>query len=179
MFDPDVIRVDTRHRVLALDGLFCPCVIGKGGARPATDKREGDGATPLGDWPVRAVLLRPGRITLAELGGRLSVPWRWIRDNDGWCDDPADSAYNRPVALPRPTSHERLAREDQAYDALVILGHNDAPPAPGLGSAIFFHQWVTGPGGAPRATEGCVAVAPESMRAILPLLRPGMTMRIG
>ncbi len=179
MFSPDVIRVDTRHKVLALDGLFCPCVIGRGGALPAADKREGDGATPLGDWPVRAVLLRSGRIALAELGGGLNVPWRWIRDNDGWCDDPADPAYNRLVALPRETSHERLARADQAYDAIVILGHNDGPPVPGMGSAIFFHQWVIGADGVPKATEGCVAVAPEGMRAILPLLRPGMAMRIG
>ncbi len=60
-----------------------------------------------------------------------------------------------------------------------MLGHNDAPPASGMGSAIFFHQWVIGVDGAPKATEGCVAVDPESMRAILPLLAPGMVMRIG
>ncbi len=178
MFRPDVIRVDTRHKLLALDGLFCPCVIGTGGALPAADKREGDGATPLGEWPVRGVLLRPGRVTLAELGGHLAVPWRWVRENDGWCDDPADPAYNRPVTLPRTMSHERLARADQAYDIIVVLGHNDAPPVPGMGSAIFFHLWVPGPDGTPKATEGCVAVAPESMRAILPILRPGMAMRI-
>ncbi|HEY1124225.1 MAG TPA: L,D-transpeptidase family protein [Sphingobium sp.] len=176
MFEPDVIRVDTRHRVLAFDGLFCPCVIGKGGTLPAADKREGDGATPLGDWPVRGVLLRPGRVDVPD---GLAIPWRWIRDADGWCDDPADPAYNRPVQLPRATSHERLAREDEAYDVIVVLGHNDAPPVPGMGSAIFFHQWVIGPNDAPKATEGCVAVDPESMRAILPLLAPGMVMRIG
>jgi L,D-peptidoglycan transpeptidase YkuD (ErfK/YbiS/YcfS/YnhG family) len=175
MFAPDVIRVDTRRKVLAFDGLFCPCTIGKGGAIVAADKREGDGCTPLGDWPVRAALLRPGRI--APPAG-LALPWRWIGEADGWCDDPADPAYNRPVHLPRATGHERLARADQAYDAVVVLGHNDAPPVPGLGSAIFFHIWGIGSDGAPRATEGCVAVAPESMRAILPLLRPGMTMRI-
>ena len=176
MFEPDVIRVDTRHRVLAFDGLFCPCVIGKGGTIAAVDKREGDGATPLGEWPVRGVLLRPGRIDVPR---GLALPWRWIRDEDGWCDDGADPAYNRPVQLPRTTSHERLARDDQAYDAIVVLGHNDAPPAPGMGSAIFFHQWVIGREGAPKATEGCVAVDPESMRVILPLLAPGMVMRIG
>jgi L,D-peptidoglycan transpeptidase YkuD (ErfK/YbiS/YcfS/YnhG family) len=179
MFSRDVIRVDTRHRVLALDGLFCPCAIGKGGGVPATDKREGDGATPTGVWPVRGVLLRPDRIALTDLAGPLLLPWRWIRPDDGWCDDAADTAYNRPVHLPRPTSHERLGRDDQAYDVIVVLGHNDTPPQPGLGSAIFFHQWVIGPEEAPKATEGCVAIAPEPMRAILPLLRPGMVMRIG
>ncbi len=38
---------------------------------------------------------------------------------------------------------------------------------------------VIGANGAPKATEGCVAVAPESMRALLPMLRPGMVLRIG
>jgi L,D-peptidoglycan transpeptidase YkuD (ErfK/YbiS/YcfS/YnhG family) len=179
MFSPDIIRVDPRHKVLALDGLFCPCVIGKGGARSATEKREGDGATPLGDWPVRGILLRPGRIALADIGGPPAVPWRWIGENDGWCDDPGDPAYNRPVHLPRAASHERLARNDQAYDVIVVLGHNDLPPLAGMGSAIFFHIWVLGPDGLPKATEGCIAVAPESMRAIVPLLRPDMVMRIG
>lgn len=175
MFEPDVIRIDTRHRVLAFDGLFCPCVIGKGGTIAAADKREGDGATPLGEWAVRGALLRPGRIAAPN---GLSVPWRWIREGDGWCDDPVDPAYNRPVQLPRATSHERLARDDQAYDAIVVLGHNDAPPTPGMGSAIFFHQWVIGPDGAPKPTEGCVAVAPESMNMVLPMLRAGTVMRI-
>ncbi len=171
-----MIIVDDKAGLLTLGDWSCPCVIGKGGLIGAADKREGDGATPIGDWVIKGALLRPGRI------GREfapALPWRWIRDQDGWCDDPADPAYNRPVQLPRATSHERLARDDQAYDAIVILGHNDAPPVPGMGSAIFFHQWVIGADGRPRPTEGCVAVAPESMRVVLGILRPGMGMRVG
>jgi L,D-peptidoglycan transpeptidase YkuD (ErfK/YbiS/YcfS/YnhG family) len=171
-----LILVDGRAETLTLWDFTCACTIGKGGLIAAVDKREGDGASPMGDWPVRSVLLRPGRISVPA---GLTLPWRWIRDEDGWCDDPADAAYNRPVQLPRATSHERLARDDQAYDAVVVLGHNDSPPVPGMGSAIFFHQWAIGADGAPKATEGCVAVAPASMRAILPMLTPGMVMRIG
>jgi L,D-peptidoglycan transpeptidase YkuD (ErfK/YbiS/YcfS/YnhG family) len=170
-----VILVDGAAGLLTFGDWSCPCVIGKGGLIAAADKREGDGATPIGDWAIKAALLRPGRIG-PEYAPML--PWRWISADDGWCDDPADPAYNRPVHLPRPTSHERLARDDQAYDVIVILGHNDAPPVPGMGSAIFFHQWVIGANGAPKPTEGCVAVAPESMRAMLPRLAPGMVMRI-
>lgn len=177
MSDPPAdILVDGTAGRLEIGDWSCPCVIGKGGLVPAAGKREGDGATPAGDWPIRAALLRPGRIGREHAP---ALPWRWIRGNDGWCDDPADPAYNRPVALPRPTGHERLARDDQAYDVIVVLGHNDAPPVPGMGSAIFFHQWVIGADGAPRATEGCVAVAPESMRAVLGMLRAGMAMRVG
>lgn len=170
-----MIRVDAGAKLLRLGDLALPCVIGKGGFLPAQDKREGDGATPLGLWPVRGVLLRPDRIDPAL---RPAVPWRWLRPDDGWSDDPADPAYNRPIVLPHGPSHERLWRDDQAYDVIVVLAHNDAPPVSGRGSAIFFHQWVPGDDGAPRPTEGCVAVAPEAMRAILPRLTPGMAMEI-
>jgi L,D-peptidoglycan transpeptidase YkuD (ErfK/YbiS/YcfS/YnhG family) len=169
------ILVDAAARVLTLGEWSTPCAIGKGGFIAAADKREGDGKTPLGLWPVRAVLLRPDR---AQAGAVPGVPWRWLRETDGWSDDPADPAYNRPVRLPRTTSHERLWREDQAYDAIVVLGHNDAPPLPGLGSAIFFHIWTLDEAGDPRGTEGCVAIAPDAMRAILPRLVPSMAMEI-
>ena len=170
-----MIRVDTGALALGVAGLTVPCVIGKGGAKAADEKREGDGATPLGLWPVRCVLLRPGRVR-SELAR--DIPWRWLRPDDGWSDDVGDAAYNRPVHLPHAPSHERLWREDEAYDVVVVLGHNDAPPVPAMGSAIFFHQWVPGPDGLPNRTEGCVAVAPEDMRRILPLLRRGMKMEI-
>src|SRR3546814_11481608 len=59
-------------------------------------------------------------------------------------------------------SAESLQRDDEAYDIIIVLGHNDDPPVPGAGSAIFFHIWVDG-----RPTEGCVAIAPKEMRRIL------------
>ncbi|MET0365317.1 MAG: L,D-transpeptidase family protein [Sphingobium sp.] len=170
-----MLRVDTRALTLSLGDISVPCVIGKGGVRAAADKREGDGATPLGMWPLRAVLLRPDR---PAAGVTTGLPWRWIGPQDGWSDDAGDAAYNRPVTLPYAPGHERLWREDQAYDAIVVLAHNDAPPVPGLGSAIFFHQWVLGDDGQPKSTEGCVAIAPEAMRRLLPLLKPGMAMEI-
>ena len=78
-----------------------------------------------------------------------------ILEEDGWCDDPADPLYNRPIKRPYAGKHERLWRADALYDLIVVLGHNDGPVVPGAGSAIFLHQaradW--GP------TEGCVALA--------------------
>lgn len=171
----EVIWVNAHALTLTLGDITIPCVIGKGGFRPAEEKCEGDGATPLGRWPLRGALIRPDR---PAAGVRPGLPWRWIGSRDGWSDDPADAAYNRPVRLPHGFGHERLWREDQAYDAIVVLGHNDAPPVPGAGSAIFFHQWVPGDDGQPRSTEGCVAVSPEDMRTLLPLLTPRMTMEI-
>lgn len=157
--------MDAAARLLHVDGVAVPCAIGRGGAVPAGRKREGDGATPLGRWPVRGVLLRPDRVGPMP---PLALPWRWLRRQDGWCDDPADPAYNRPVRHPHPASAERLWRDDGLYDMVVVLGHNDRPPASGAGSAIFLHCWHER-----RPTEGCVALATEALARLLPRLRPG------
>lgn len=166
----NVIRVDTPTRRLRFGDIDIACAIGRGGACAAGDKREGDGCTPLGTWPVRGVLMRRDRVSLNAMP---QVPWRWIHADDGWSDDPADPAYNRPVALPRGFSAETLQRADQAYDIIVVLGHNDAPPVTGAGSAIFFHIWVEG-----RPTEGCVAIAQEHMLRIAPQLTSATNMEI-
>jgi L,D-peptidoglycan transpeptidase YkuD (ErfK/YbiS/YcfS/YnhG family) len=122
-----LIRVDTGAGSLTFGDIAMPCTIGRSGACAAVDKREGDGCTPLGVWPIRGALLRPGKVQAA--GVRL--PWRWLREGDGWSDDVGDPAYNRPVHLPRAFSAENLLRPDDAYDVIVVLGHNDAPPVPG------------------------------------------------
>jgi len=166
----NIIAVDTKARRLRFGDIDIPCAIGKGGSCPADAKREGDGCTPLGTWPIRGVMLRPGRISLDQYP---TAPWRWTREGDGWSDDIADRNYNRPVHLPYNLSAETLQREDRAYDVIVVLGHNDSPPIPGAGSAIFFHIWVEG-----RPTEGCVAIAPEDMRRIVPMLTSNTVMQV-
>ena len=128
---------------------------GKGGFCHAADKREGDGKTPLGLWPIRAALLRPDRLPAPQT----ALPWRWLRPWDGWSDGATDPAYNRPVTIQHPHSHESLWRDDHAYDLILVLAHNDSPPVPGLGSAIFWH--VRQPDGRP--TEGCVAMERDAL----------------
>ena len=159
------IQVDAATRTLTFGEIRIPCAIGRSGACPASDKREGDGCTPLGNWLLRTALFRPGR---AAPPPGMALPWRWTATLDGWSDDPADPAYNRPVLLPHSFSAEKLHRDDPLYDIILVLGHNDAPPVPHKGSAIFFHIWNDS-----RPTEGCVAIARDAMDRILPLLRPG------
>jgi L,D-peptidoglycan transpeptidase YkuD (ErfK/YbiS/YcfS/YnhG family) len=88
---------------------------------------------------------------------------------DGWCDDPSDLNYNRPVILPFSGSHERLWRDDALYDLLVTIGFNDNPPVAGVDSAIFLH--VAGPSFAP--TEGCVALSRSTLVELLAECGPG------
>ncbi|PTQ13407.1 hypothetical protein CLG96_04740 [Sphingomonas oleivorans] len=159
------IRVDSAARTLHAFGRAISCTIGRSGSCPADAKREGDGCTPLGRWPIRTVLFRPGRSAPSPA---MRLPWRWVREDDGWSDDPADPAYNRPVRHPHGFSAERLAREDALYDLIVILGHNDAPPVPGLGSAIFLHCSIE-----EQPTEGCVAIPKAELLALVSQLGPG------
>ncbi len=144
------------------------CAIGRGGVR--RDKREGDGATPVGTWPLRRVLYRPDRGDPPETA--LSVAP--LAPEDGWCDDPAHADYNRPVTLPHPARHERLWRDDRLYDFVVVLGHNDDPVVPGAGSAVFLH--VAQDDYAP--TEGCVALAAADLRALLRQARSDSRLRV-
>jgi L,D-peptidoglycan transpeptidase YkuD (ErfK/YbiS/YcfS/YnhG family) len=145
-----------------------PCALGRSGC--TARKREGDGATPIGQWRIRAILYRPDRV----LRPRTALPVRAIRRRDGWCDAAADRNYNRPVRLPYPASAERLWREDALYDLLVVLDYNERPRARGRGSAIFMH--VAKLGYAP--TEGCIALARPHLARLLEHLSSRATVRI-
>lgn len=128
---------------------------GRGGLR--ADKQEGDGATPVGMLPLRRVLYRADRVAPPDC----AVPLEPIAPDDGWCDDPADSAYNRMIRLPYGARHEALWRSDGLYDVVGVLGWNDAPIRPGRGSAIFLHVAGAGP------TEGCIALPLAELQALL------------
>lgn len=148
---------------LEWNGQRLDCRLGRTGL--VADKHEGDGGTPIGAWPLRRVLYRPDRVAMP----RTALPIQAIAVSDGWCDDPAHADYNRPVQLPHPASCERMWRDDNLYDVVVVLGHNDAPPVPGLGSAIFLH--VADPTGKP--TQGCIALARADLLTLLEQCRPG------
>ena len=148
---------DGSHRIV-LDGQALACAIGKGGIRE--DKREGDGATPVGQFPFRRIFYRADRLKPIP-GCPDAIP---IEADHGWSDDPADpEQYNRLVKLPYPHSHECLKREDAVYDVVVELGYNDTPPIPGRGSAIFMHVARPDYSG----TEGCIALALPDLLKIL------------
>jgi L,D-peptidoglycan transpeptidase YkuD (ErfK/YbiS/YcfS/YnhG family) len=131
--------------------------LGRGGVR--VDKREGDGGTPAGVLPLRRVLYRPDRVA-APLSAVSVLP---LAPADGWCDDPAYAEYNKPVHLPVNASAEMLWRDDALYDIIGVLGWNDQPVRPGLGSAIFLH--VAAPDFTP--TEGCIALARDDLQHVL------------
>ncbi len=164
------IVINTNAGRLKIGGLGLACRIGKAGSVPRANGREGDAKTPMGDYVLRFGLYRADRLPhpFSEL------TFRRLRKDDGWCDAPEDPAYNRFIRLPHPTSHEKLWREDGAYDIILVMSHNDSPPIANLGSAVFIH--IAQPDD--RKTLGCIALAPEEMVQLLPHLKMGMGVRI-
>ena len=128
-------------------------------------KREGDGATPAGRFPVRLVLYRADHVTRP----RTVFPLRAIQADDGWCEDPTDRSYNKLVRLSPRSGADRLTRDDNLYNLILILGHNDRPRVKGRGSAIFVH--LARPGYAP--TAGCIALSHHDLLMLLAELRRG------
>lgn len=141
---------------------------GRGGVR--ADKREGDGASPEGTFPLLHCYYRPDRVEPPRTG----LPLTPLQPNHGWVDDPSDRNYNRLVTLPYPARHEAIWRADRLYDLVVLIGYNTDPPAPSRGSAIFLH--IARPDFGP--TEGCIAAAHDVLASLLPLLGPGSRITI-
>ncbi|WP_299349555.1 L,D-transpeptidase family protein [uncultured Shimia sp.] len=152
--------------VLTPTGLrFCgrkfPCTIGRGDLQ--VDKREGDGATPVGLHQITGLLYRPDRMARPS-------PWALpIGKDDLWSDASGDAAYNQWVQAPYPHSHENLRRGDPLYDLIMLTDWNWPDAQPGRGSAIFLHQYRR-PG---FPTEGCIAFRRDHLRWIATRAIPG------
>jgi L,D-peptidoglycan transpeptidase YkuD (ErfK/YbiS/YcfS/YnhG family) len=173
MSDPDLLTVqadsaDSSLGSATLGERRWRCAIGAGGVRE--DKVEGDGATPVGTFPLRRIYFRNDRLVLPAV----RLPARPISEHDGWCDDPRSSSYNRLVHVPNEWSHEKLWRDDGLYDLLVVIGYNDDPPEGEWGSAIFLHiaRDDLGP------TQGCVAFARDDLLELVPLLTPQTKLQV-
>jgi L,D-peptidoglycan transpeptidase YkuD (ErfK/YbiS/YcfS/YnhG family) len=153
---------DRRRGWLTAGQLSLPVALGRGGIK--ANKREGDGGTPRGTFRPKRLWWRserhPRPATL--------LPLQRIRPDDGWCEDPSDRQYNRPIKLPPQAKADRLARADALYDFIVEIDHNTRPRVAGRGSAVFIH--VARKGLAP--TAGCIALTSSSLRRLLARLGP-------
>jgi L,D-peptidoglycan transpeptidase YkuD (ErfK/YbiS/YcfS/YnhG family) len=136
---------------------FISAVIGKNGLAVAGDKKEGDGKTPSGIYPLGPAF---GYASSINTG----LDYRQVTDNDFWVDDPQSVQYNQLVSgIPAARSFERMKRSDNLYQYGVIIGYNRQPVIRAAGSAIFMHVWRR----YDHPTAGCVAVSQRYLRKIL------------
>ncbi len=135
-----------------------PAVIGRNGFSAPGDKREGDGKTPAGIFPVGIAF---GKAQQVNTG----LDYRQAKDEDVWIDDSASSQYNTWVKMPvQAASYEKMRRADGLYDLGAVIGYNNAPVVAGMGSAIFIHIWRDR---GKQPTTGCVALQELRLRRLL------------
>lgn len=161
-----VVRTAPSNRArgfVSIGPLTVPAALGRSGT--TARKREGDGATPIATMRLLYGFVRGDRLRLPPT----ALPFRRIRKDMLWCDDPGHPSYNRPVRTPFVPSHEALSRADSLYDICLVLDWNVTERRRNRGSAIFFH--LIRPGYEP--TAGCIAVSLRDMRRLLPHLRSG------
>ncbi len=78
---------------LSIDDWTVPCVVGRSGLISASQKREGDGHTPVGIFPLRYGLYNPSRWTPPLLA--LSFPFVPMTNEMAWEENPERATYNR------------------------------------------------------------------------------------
>jgi len=172
------VRVPNRgqpphHGHLSIGSWTVPCVVGSGGLVAASEKREGDKRTPIGNFPLRYGLV--DRVSLPDFPRDLAFPFAAQSDAMIWEEDGPD--YNRLVLADNDERlKERLTRRrmEGLFDIIVPIGFNDAVAEAGRGSALFIHGARPDMSG----TAGCVAVSRENLIELAKRLLPGMAIDI-
>lgn len=140
-----------------------PAMIGRTGFAQPGEKREGDGHTPTGLFPLEFVFGYASSVATL-------MPYRQANADDVWVDDADSPDYNQWVkrGATTATSFEEMRRPDQYYRHGVVIGYNRQPVVKGDGSAIFLHVWR----GADKSTSGCVAIDERELVGIIGWLDP-------
>ena len=135
--------------------------IGEKGFAAIGEKREGDGKTPSGIFPLGIAFGYDPSVAT-------KMPYRQATDDDFWVDDVNSENYNKWVkGKPNAASWEKMKRDDDQYKYGVVIEYNMHPIVKGKGSAIFLHVWKRG-----ESTLGCVSMSEEMILKILGWLDP-------
>jgi L,D-peptidoglycan transpeptidase YkuD (ErfK/YbiS/YcfS/YnhG family) len=139
-----------------------PAVVGRNGFAKIDEKKEGDGKTPSGIYPIGIAFGKSPRI-------KTGLTYRQATADDLWVDDVKSPQYNQWVSAPTlAASFESMLRTDGLYDMGAVIEYNTSPVVPGNGSAIFIHIWRDH---GRKATAGCVALNKEHVRKLLAWLQ--------
>ncbi|MEW6712720.1 MAG: L,D-transpeptidase family protein [Candidatus Riflebacteria bacterium] len=145
-------------------------VVGRKGIAEPSLKREGDGRSPYGFFPI-------GTSFGYDAQFETRMPYLQVTSNDIWVDDPASPEYNRMVkkGTTQAKSFEEMKRKDDMYKLGMVVEYNTNPVIPGNGSAIFIHIWKK-----PFSpTAGCLAMSEEDIKNLLKFLDPGQKPLVG
>ena len=158
-------------------GSAVPVVVGASGLAWGADslgaagdphKREGDGRSPAGVFPLDSAFGFAPAATMSWV----RLPYVPLVAGTECVDDTSSTYYNTVVdrdRVPRVdwASAEHMRRIAQ-YQVGVMVGYNTQPIRKGRGSCIILHIW-NGPGS---STAGCTAFPRADVEALLTWLDP-------
>ena len=145
------------------------CALGKNGIKKKV--KEGDFITPKGKYKLIKIYYRPDRIK------KINSPLKKIKikKNMGWCDDVNSKYYNKQIKINDKISHEKLYRNDNVYDIIVVLNYNLNPIIKGKGSAIFLHVAKKNYS----KTQGFIALKKNELLNLVSKIRKNTQIKIG
>ena len=146
---------------LTIDDFIFKCAIGKNGIK--LKKREGDKTTPSGKFSIAKLYYRADRVKKPLV----KISTKIITKNMGWCDDPKSKYYNKEIKINDEMKHEKLYRNDNIYDCLIVIKYNMKNKIPYKGSAIFIHLTKDY-----KKTAGCIALKKRDFLILAKLLSP-------
>ncbi len=167
--DGPLPHISTLHTFEKKGGTWTPVIgpvrtmTGRNGFAAAAEKRESDGRTPMGIYPLGLVFGYGGTVDSR-------MPYRQMTAQDIWVDDPCSPDYNRlkKKGETRARSFEDMVLPDHRYRYGIVVEYNTSPVVPGRGSAIFIHIWKD----ETTATSGCVALSEQNILKLIRWLDP-------
>ncbi len=132
----------------------------------ATLKKEGDGKSPAGLFPLTFAFGKAESITSMFAYRKLEAQTECV-------DDVESHHYNKVVGRLQVgifdwRSSEKMATITPEYDLGVFVAYNSHPVVKGNGSCIFLHLWKD----ANTPTSGCTAMAREDLERLVAWLDP-------
>ena len=154
------MNIKIKNHLLLYRDYKLNCSIGKSGI--TNKKKEGDLATPKGNFKIGMLYYRKDRIK----NFKCKIKKKIIKRNMGWCDDIRSNQYNREIIFPFKYKAEKLYRRDKIYDIFIEIKYNHCPIIKGKGSVIFLHLCNK----KYKPTKGCIAIQKKDFLKILPLI---------
>ena len=156
---------------LKVNNKLFECQIGIGGLKNAAKKVEGDKTTPTGKWNLKTLYYRADRVSIPKFKKKNILKINRITKHCAWCDDIRSLNYNKYININNFSSlninYEKLWREDDAYDIIIVTSHNVRPIIKNKGSAIFLHCSFSDD----RNTAGCIALKKKDLIFLLKNLK--------
>ncbi len=148
-----------------------PVVVGRSGLGWSADtapesvndfKKEGDGRSPAGLFPLTSAFGRPDK------PGEVKLSYSKLGEYSECVDDVSSTHYNKLVDRLKVgvfdwKSSEKMLEVGPEYDLGVFVAHNTYPVRRGDGSCIFLHVWKD----ATTGTSGCTAMQRDDLLKIL------------